>query len=361
MDEFALEILKILPNPVILTETDGRVCFKNEAAKRVFPLPAKGKNVEKYVSVYDSVFFGEGFDKKNFPRFLVLCPRTCPGRAYTDVIYWERRPVVLWIFSDLFHSEISGDLFSDDAWAAGEGISGERLTCFLTSVYSGHSLPSPQELKLSRHMSEVFSKLSARLADAVSYDRGMERYSLLCSVQLFSYMCDQVLSHLGVTLLWQFDTPEAEMEICEIRYYPFVLLISQMVVLMVELTKGAIIHVTLSLKDDRFLLSLAGESPGGAFQGREHITGGGISFLAKGLPGRAADLYFLRRALQLCDYRLAIRTSGTPGDCLQMNLSLPVMLSQSLHAVSRMDRKRIFALIDGWVRQLFSAESDESM
>lgn len=320
IEDITLRAFDEIVNPILLCELDGKTIYKNSEAKQTIKKPALGGKVQTYLSRHYRPLFENGAATDRFPTFVEL---ECDGdvfSAFTDIVYYESRPTLLFVFSHLFLYEVSVPLFRFRPQELKQTISGERLANLITNLYTSDSVIEASRKK-SHHkrMTQIFYKLVNTLLTELAYGNDNTVYPLAHTVDILSYATSKVLSHLGLDIVFEVKYENADSTFVDFK--TLTLLLANFILLAAEITDSHIIYATVEEDMDGdviFRFPLKVKRPYAT------IPFGSVGSFTELLPGRSVDLCFFEKICKSSRYHFDFTQNPKEQDNLRMRLHTPI-------------------------------------
>lgn len=345
MDEAVFTTMNTLPNPIFLTDPEGKILYKNRAAFSLCPplyRPICGR-----LFAEDAALLGSEFDKSAFPRLVRFNDRGDAQTAFVDTVYYERRLCLLWVASPLFRSALAESVFLPEKEGR-DVLSGETLSFRIGKLGEEQESGIPEALARSRYMALLLYKLTTLTVEAVVLDRAVKHCSLSRALQVFYHICHQILRPMGAELL-PAPLPE-EAEFLDVALYPFLLFSSATLLWTVECSESPIVRSSVLLEDEQMYLTFsAGKRPA-----ERRLSGGDRSFSSL-LPGEICDLYFFHHGVKNSGCHFDFVFDDKPSDNLRLCLRTPLKMPTAIRADSALDYTALLSLITQWAKDLLAA------
>ena len=349
MDETVFTAMNTLPNPIFLTDPEGKILYKNRAA---FSLcPPLYRSICGRLFAKDAALLGSDLDKSAFPRFVPFNDRGDAQTAFVDTVYYERRLTLLWVTSPLFRSALAESVFLPEKEGR-EVLSGETLAFRIGKMAKAQEGGAPEANAKSRYMTFLLYKLTALTVDAVVLDRAVKRCPLSRALQVFYHICHQILRPMGAELL-PAPLPE-DANLLEVALYPFLLFSSAKLLWTVECSESPIVRSSALLEDEQVYLTFsAGKKPTA-----RRLAGGDRSFSSL-LPSEVCDLYFFHHGVKNSGCHFDFVFDDKPSDNLRLCLRTPLKLPTAIRADSALDYTALLSLITQWAKDLLAASAPQ--
>ena len=342
MEDITLRAFDEIVNPVILCELNGKTIYKNIEAKKSIRTPALGGKIQTYLSRNDRYRFENGAQPEQFPGFLELESEGDLFSAFSDVVHYESRPALLFVFSHLFLYDVSVPLFRARPSELKQSISGEKLANLVTNLYNS-DLVVEASRKKSHHkrMTQIFYKLVNILLTELAYGNDNVVYPLSYTVDIVSYACTKILSHLGLDII--FDVKYENADSTFVNFKTLTLLLSNFILLAAEVSDSHIIYASVEEDLDGdviFRFPLTVKKP------NTTIPLGGAGGFTDLLPGRSVDLYFFERICKSSRYHFDFTQNPKEKDNLRLRLHTPISHRMVLHAIDPFRHEEALRMID---------------
>ena len=350
MEDISLRAFDEIVNPVLLCELDGKVIYKNSEAGHSLKKPSLGGKIQTYLSRHDRPLIENGVKFERFPTFVELESDGDLFSAFADVVYYEGRPVLLLVFSHLFLYEVSVPLFRASPQALKQTIGGERLATLATNIYTS-DLVVEASRKKSHHkrMTQIFYKLVDTLLTELSYANDSAVYPLAYTLDILSYACNKVLSHLGLDIIFEVRYENADSTFVNFKTLP--LLLANFILLAAEVTDSHIIYASVEEDIDgdvifRFPLTVK--------KSHAMIPLGGTGSFTDLLPGRSVDLFFFEKICKSSSYHFDFTLNPKEKENLRMRLYTPISHRLVMHEVDPFRYEDAIRMIDRLAERLLS-------
>lgn len=350
IEDITLRAFDLLVNPVIVCETSGKVIFKNTEAVRRLPKPSRGGNVNSYLEKESRKRFESG---AAFPGFFDFNGEAGFESAFADVVYYERRPVVLLLFSHLFLYRPAMPLFRKAPQVLKTLTSGEKIIHLATDLYTSESMvKAARDRTMHRKTVQIFHKIVNAILTEFAYGRSEIHVLVNYTLDILLYACNKVLSHLGLDIIFENNYTDGDMMMLD--YKPFTLFASSFILFATEISQGHLIYADVSQdsEDDSLHMSFKVETG----KRLSTVSRGGTGSFAELLPGRSLDLYFFGLACKESAYRFSFSLSPKEKYDLTMRLATPTYIPLTLREESPITKKKAYAFIDALLPKLLAEE-----
>ncbi len=351
INDVTLHAFDEIVNPILLTETDGRVIYKNPEAILKLRKPIRGGNIRKYLTADSAPLLTPPATAAQFPAIVELVSEGESYHAFADIVYYERRPTVMFVLSHLFSYDLALPFFLLPKETLREKTSAETLSRKLTEIYTSDALITlMRSRKYHRRMTEIYYKIVDRLLTELAYGNERIYYPLAYTLDILAYTCERILTPLGLDVLFDCQYEGADMILVDFK--TLTLLSANFILYAAEMSDSHIIRLSISRNEDdsvRLFLCETHEKP------LSVIPFGGANSFSELLPGRVIDLYFFDKVLAADQYRFNFSLSKKNENNLSMQLTAPIFRPTVVRDKSLISRKEAYCLIDRLLT-LFSTE-----
>lgn len=350
IDEIALSAFDELSNPILFCETDGTLLYKNQAAARhLGKLQTKAK-LFKHLDEATCARFAAEPIQEAFPAFASVSYMGEEYRALCDLIYFERRPVVLFFFSQLLVYDLAFPLFCRTTEELRSLISAERLVNQIRNAYTAdHPYPAGYDPETRLGMTRVFLSLIEYVARETAYGLDRVLYRLDRSLEILAYAARSVLGKIGIDLVFYADVLMTSTRLVDFK--PFALLVSHLLILAVEFSDGPLLRVHIHCdKEDEALITISADQ---SFV-LEGVDYAGVNKLISFLPGRSLDLYLFDKLCHTGKYRFDFSIRECEKNNLCLRFTSPTYRATRLRERDEIDRDSLLQLIDRFGRYRYS-------
>ena len=350
IENITLHAFDEIVNPILLCELDGKTIYKNSEAKQSLKKPALGGKVQTHLSRNYRHLIENGVNPDRFPTFTELESDGDLFCSFADIVYYERRPALLFVFSHLFLYEVSVPLFRARPSELKETISGERLARLVTDVYTS-DLVVEASRKKSHHkrMTQIFYKLVNTLLTELAYGNDNVVYPLAYTVSILSYACNKVLSHLGLDIMFDIRYENADSTFVDFK--TLTLLLANFILMASEITDSHIIYASVEEDSDGGVIF---RFPLTAKKQAAMIPLGGTASFTELLPGRSVDLFFFHEICKSSNYHFDFTLNPKEKENLRMRLYTPISHKLVLHEVDPFHYDDAIRMIDSLAARLLS-------
>ena len=356
IEDITLRAFDEIVNPVILCELDGKTIYKNTEAKKSLRKPALGGKLQTHLSYDYRYLLNERADPRNFPVFVEIDSDGDLLGAFVDVVYYECRPTLLLVFSHLLLYELSVPLFVTPPNTLRHEMSGERLARLVTNIYSSDLIVEASRNRAHhKRMTQVFYKLVDTLLTELSYGNDRIRYPLAYSINILSYACNKVLSHLGLDILFDLQYEYADSTFVDFK--SMILLAANFILLAAEISDSHIIHAIVEEGKDgevifRFPITL--KKPNSL------IPLGGAGSFTELLPGRSVDLFFFDKICKSSQYHFDFTLNPNEATNLRLRLHTPITRKLPLREADIFRMDDAIRIIDRLANKLLAEIENEA-
>ena len=236
--------LNLLTNPVLMSEMDGTLIYRNDEAMKRLQIPHLTRKVFGHFTPTARKTLKN--HETALPAFLDYTTYGSTVTVYVDRLTLDDREVLFYFFSHLFDfSLMEHHKLTPDKTLLGE-FSGNKLAKLAIAAYEREDLPEALDNR-KRHITatRVLKKLVAGILDEI-YDNGEKFLYLIEDVnEILSAATETTLSRFGLNIA--FPMRIFENSDILIDFKPFLLLFSQIMVLFAEVSvsKNATVRITV--------------------------------------------------------------------------------------------------------------------
>ena len=345
LESLVFHALDIVTNPVIITEPDGTLLYKNEEAEKRLQVPHVKRKITKHLRKNDREII------KNFrdtlPAFLEYESEGNYLPAFVDTVYYESRPVLLFLFSHLFQFSFMEHTKLLQPSAIAEKLSGNKILSIARDAYTREDLPIALRNRQGHIVAtRVFQKLFSTILTELYYGGESLLYPLNYANEIMAYASRKILTKFGLDVL--FPALDIEKSTLLIDFKPFSLLLSHLLILLAEVTVSPTASICITEEENTVLYAISAEIKADD----RRIFIGGTEAFSHILPGCALDLYLFDTLCQNQKFRFDFTLKDCEENNLTLRLRAPIERKYVVSERIERDRAMLFAIIDRYAALL---------
>lgn len=345
LDTLAFHALDIVTNPILICETDGTLLYKNEEAEKRLQVPHLKKKLTTHLTKSGKAVLRDF--RTSLPAFLEYDSEGTMITAFVDSVYYESRPVLLFLFSHLFDFSFLERTKRLASEAIAKSLSGNKIVSLAVASYTREDLPVALRNRQGHIVAtRVFQKLFSSVLTELYYGGETLLYSLNYANEIMAYASRKILSRFGLDVL--FPALDHESANLLIDFKPFALLMANILTMLAEITVNPTASVTITEEENYVLYAISATV-------REEVSRvfvGGTEAFSYILPGCALDLYIFDALCKNQSFRFDFTLKGTNTDNLTLRLRAPIERKYTVSEHMAKDRASIFAIIDRFAKLL---------
>jgi len=337
--------LDLLTNPVLLTEPDGTLIYRNEEALKRLQIPHLTRKIVGHFSPNGRKALRNY--QNSLPAFLDYDSYETTVTVYVDCIELDGRDVLFYFFSHLFDFSLMEHQKNSPDKTLLQEFSGNKLANLAITAYEREDLPDALHNREGHvNATRVLQKLVSTVLNELHGNGEKFLYTIDDVNEIMSAATTHTLSRFGLNIAFPIRFQENSDILIDFK--PFVLLFSQIMVLLAEITvsKSAIVRITE--QEDTVLYELAGRIK------REYhrIFIGGAESFSHVLPGTLLDLFTFNALCKNQGYEFGFTLRDNDDNNLTFRLKIPIERKYTVSDRFKKSKEQILALIEAFGKSL---------
>lgn len=331
--------LDLLTNPVLLTEIDGTLIYRNKEALKRLQIPhLTRKIIGHFTPNHRKALRNYATD---LPAFLDYSSYETTVTVFADFLTLDERQVLFFFFSHLFDFSLMEHQKNSPANTLLQEFSGNKLAYLAISAYEREDLSDAQR-NYEGHIAatRVLQKLVSTILNELYGNGEKILYSIGDANEILYAATQNTLSRFGLNIIFPIFFEENSDILIDFK--PFILLFSQILVLLAEIntSKNAIVRITE--QEDTVLYELAGRIK------REYhrIFIGGAESFSYVLPGCLLDLFTFNALCKNQGYEFGFTLRDNDDNNLTFRLKIPIERKYTVNDRIKRDKEKILAIIE---------------
>lgn len=324
--------LDLLTNPVLLTELDGKLIYRNKEALKSLQIPHLTRRIvthftpdgRKALRNYHSAL----------PAFLDYTSHETTVTVFADRLSLDGRDVLLFFFSHLFDFSIMEHSRLSSSEKLLDEFSGNKLASLALSAYEREDMPDAIHNR-QEHLAatRLWHKLVSVILTELYHDGEKVLYPLGSALEILSIAIDATLTRFGLSV--SFPILSKEKSTLLIDFKPFILLFSQILVLLTEINVSKNARISIIEQENCLSFELAVKIK----HEYHRIFIGGAESFSYLLPCALLDLFTFNALCKNQGFKFDFALRDNGDDNLTCRLSVPA--EKQYTVCDRIDRDKI--------------------
>lgn len=331
--------LDLLTNPVLLTDPDGTLIYRNEEALKRLQIPHLTRKIVGHFSPNGKKALKNYKDA--LPAFLDYDSYETTVTVYVDYVELDGRDVLFYFFSHLFNFSLMEHQKNSPDKTLVQEFSGNKLAHLAIDAYEREDLPDALQNR-EKHIiaTRVLQNLVSTILNEIHGNGEKFLYFIDDVNEIMAAAANHTLSRHGLNI--SFPIRFEDNSDILIDFKPFLLLFSQVMILLAEVSTSKNAAVRIIEQEDTVIYELAGRVK------REYhrIFIGGAESFSHVLPGTLLDLFTFNALCENQGYEFGFTLRDNDDRNLTFRLKIPIERKYTVSDHTTSIKARILALIE---------------